>query len=68
MGAAASVGAAAYSAFSGFSARHDQSHDAQVLETHRIIDRFEKLYAEGELAEEDYEDFLKKKETYVRFY
>ncbi|KDR84538.1 hypothetical protein GALMADRAFT_133811 [Galerina marginata CBS 339.88] len=65
IGAAVSVGVAAYNANSGFSGRHDHSHDAQAAETRRLVDDFEKLRKTGDIADEDYGEYVEKKESAI---
>ncbi|KAG2018515.1 hypothetical protein CC2G_007943 [Coprinopsis cinerea AmutBmut pab1-1] len=57
IGAAGTVAGVAQTFASGFSARHDQAHDAQVAVVNQINALFMKAYREGEILEEDYERF-----------
>jgi hypothetical protein len=68
LGAATSLGLAAYASISGFSARHDHCHDAQAAETRRLVDEFEKLRKTGDIADEEYDLYVKKKDAYVSLF
>ncbi|KAJ3511456.1 hypothetical protein NLJ89_g4085 [Agrocybe chaxingu] len=65
IGGAAGITAAAYTHTSNFSARHDQCHDLQSLETQRLSQGFEKAYREGNIADEDYAKFLEMKDVAI---
>jgi len=58
IGAGATIGAALYTAASGFSARHENTHSLQVTEIRRHIADFEGAYARGEVAEDDWRTYL----------
>ena len=58
IGAGATIGAALYTAASGFIARHENTHSLQVTEMRRHIADFEAMYARGEVAEDDWRAYL----------
>ncbi|CAA7264955.1 unnamed protein product [Cyclocybe aegerita] len=66
IGGAAGITAAAYTHASNFSARHDQCHDSQSLETQRLAQGFEMAYREGNIADEDYGKFLEMKDVAIK--
>ena len=58
LGAGATIGAALYTAASGFIARHENTHSLQVTEIRRHIADFEAAYKRGEVAEDDWRTYL----------
>ena len=52
---AGALGAAAYTAATGFVARHENTHSLQVTEIRRLISDFEAACERGEVAEEDWQ-------------
>jgi len=58
IGAGATIGAALYTAASGFIARHENTHSLQVTEIRRHIADFEAAYKQGEVAEDDWRTYL----------
>ena len=58
IGAGVALGAAAYTAATGFIARHENVHSMQVTEIRRHIIDFETAYRMGEVTEEDWEKYL----------
>ena len=58
IGAGVALGAAAYSAATGFIARHESVHSVQVTEIRRHISDFEAACGRGEVTEEDWRKYL----------
>ena len=58
IGMAATMGAALYTAASGFIARHENTHSLRVTEIRRHIADFEAAYAQGEVTEDDWRTYL----------
>ena len=54
IGAGVALGAAFYTAASGFVARHENTHSSQVTEIRRLISDFEAAAERGEVTEEDW--------------
>ena len=57
IGAGAVLGGAAYTAASGFVARHEATHSLQVTEIRHLVADFEAAYRKGEVTEYDWQQY-----------
>ena len=55
LGAGVALGAAVYTAATGFVARHESVHSLQLTEIRRHITDFEAAYGRGDVTEEDWQ-------------
>lgn len=65
IGLGAALGAVAYTAANGFSARHESNHILQVSEIRRHITDFETANGRGEVTDDDWQLYLAIRSEYV---
>lgn len=65
LGAVATIIGAANSHITGFSGRHDISHDSLVQETQRWVEAFQRSVKDGDITVEDHNESNAKREAYV---